>query len=72
MSAKKRVPTPINEMPKFLTTAEAAEILRTTVPCLATQRCVGGATPPYIKRGRTVLYDRDALLSWMESQTRGY
>jgi hypothetical protein len=62
---------PVDQLPKYLKPKEAAELLRTTVPALATQRCLGRPTPPYVKCGKTVLYDRDQLFAWMESQTRG-
>ncbi len=52
-----------DEFPQFLTTKQAEKF--TGLGGLAKRRCTGSGTPPYIRIGGRVVYDRDALIEWM-------
>lgn len=54
-------------MPEYLTTEEAAEILRTPVQTLY-QWSYKKEGPPARKVGRRLLYPRDQLIDWIESK----
>lgn len=71
MSATKYCYANPSTLPKFLTPAECAELIRSTPGSLATARCLGKPCPPWLKRGRAIIYDRDAVLQWMADQSRG-
>jgi predicted DNA-binding transcriptional regulator AlpA len=49
---------------------DAARILGLSVAWLQRKRWEGGG-PPYIKIGRAVRYDRDALLRWIDEHRIG-
>lgn len=51
---------------KYLTSKEAAELLRTKVGTLANKR-VKGDGPPFVKFGSKVLYEAEALDAWMKA-----
>lgn len=53
----------------FLTTEQAAEYLGLAPKTLEKNRVVGGG-PPFRKHGRRVLYRREDLDAWSESQLR--
>lgn len=57
-------------MPVFLTTVEAANLVRMAPSTLERFRVVGGG-PPYFKvggkRNAKVLYDRRELIAWVAS-----
>ncbi len=48
---------------EYLTTDEAAELLRLAAHTLHKWRC-DGAGPPYVRVGRRIVYRRDALREW--------
>ncbi len=56
-------------MPKYLSTSETAEHLRVSTSWLAKSR-LSGEGPPFIKAGRTVLYDLDDIESWAAKRKR--
>jgi hypothetical protein len=56
-------------IPVLLSPKEAARELHCSVSFLAKKRMTGDG-PPFIKRGRTVLYAEPALVQWLKSQTR--
>jgi hypothetical protein len=56
-------------IPVLLRPKEAAEKCRCSVSFLAKKRVTGGG-PPFIKRGRSVLYAEPVLALWLRSQTR--
>lgn len=53
----------------FLSTAEAATILKKTPNALAVMRW-RGESPPFAKVGRAVIYPRDRFFDWIESRLR--
>jgi excisionase family DNA binding protein len=53
----------------FLTANEAADLLNISRVTLARWR-LEGSGPPFCKFGRTVRYERAALLSWARSRAR--
>jgi hypothetical protein len=54
------------EQAEFLTTREAAKLIRSTPGALGKGRCIRSRiAPPYIKLGRKVLYNRRELLEWL-------
>jgi hypothetical protein len=55
--------------PVFLTTTEAAEILRLSTVTLARWR-ITGSGPPHMKFGRRVVYPRVELVAWADSRRR--
>lgn len=57
----------ISKKSEFLTTREAAELLRTTTATLATWRCTGKVELPYAKLGSTVLYKRSDIEEFVDS-----
>lgn len=56
-------------MRQFLTTAEAADLLRLAPQTLNKWRCIGGG-PSYLKIGGRVVYDRGALIEWARATRR--
>lgn len=54
---------------KYLSTEETAEHLRVSQSWLSKSR-LSGDGPPFIKAGRTVLYDIDDLNMWMAERKR--
>jgi hypothetical protein len=56
-------------IPVLLSPKEAAEKCRCSQSFLAKKRMTGDG-PPFIKRGRSVLYAEPVLLQWLKSQTR--
>lgn len=54
---------------KYLSTEETAEHLRVSQSWLAKSRLRGDG-PPFIKAGRTVLYDIDDLDAWLMKRKR--
>ena len=53
----------------FLTAKEAADLLNVSPVTLARWR-LEGSGPPFCKFGRTVRYERAALLNWARSRAR--
>jgi len=51
---------------KYLTSKEAAELLRTKVGTLANKR-VKGEGPPFVKFGSKVLYEAEVLHAWLKA-----
>jgi hypothetical protein len=58
-----------SSIPVLLSPKEAAEKYRCSVSFLAKRR-MNGNGPPFIKRGRSVLYAEPALVQWLKIQTR--
>lgn len=56
--------TDLSELPAFLKPPEAATVLRTTAANLSQDRFLNRGAP-YIKVGKRVLYERDALLEYL-------
>ena len=56
-------------IPVLLSPKEAADRFRCSVSFLAKKRMTGDG-PPFIKRGRSVLYAEPALALWLKTQTR--
>jgi len=56
-------------IPVLLSPKEAADKCRCSVSFLAKKRMTGDG-PPFIKRGRSVLYAEPVLLQWLKSRTR--
>jgi len=56
-------------IPILLSAKEAADKCRCSISYLAKARMSGNG-PPFIKRGRSVLYAEPVLLQWLKSQTR--
>jgi hypothetical protein len=56
-------------IPVLLTPKEAAHKLHCSVSFLAKKRITGDG-PPFIKRGRSVLYTEPAMVQWLKTQTR--
>jgi len=56
-------------IPVLLSPKEAAQKLHCSVSFLAKKRMTGDG-PPFVKRGRAVLYTEPALVQWIKSQTR--
>ena len=54
---------------RWLTTAEAAIFVRLSRSTLAKLRIYGGGAP-YIKLGRKILYEKSALVTWLEDHCR--
>lgn len=54
----------------LLDTKEAADWLGVSPHTLATARCVGGDTPPFVKVGRRVLYDPADLEAFVNARKR--
>lgn len=54
--------------PEFLTTQEAADLIRSTPGTLNSWRC-RHLGPPFVKRRRSVVYARADLLAWMTTNT---
>lgn len=68
MSATPETSVPL---PVLLSTAELAEMLGMTDRNVRLMRSEG-VGPPFIKiSARIVRYDRDAVMAWMHSRTRG-
>ena len=57
-------------MPKYLTTSEVAELLRTPVETVRYWRHVNKG-PSSFKVGRRVLYAEGDVLAWIETQRAG-
>lgn len=51
-------------MKDYLTTKEAAEYVRTAPRTLERWRAIG-ISPPYVKIGRKILYDKHDLIEWL-------
>jgi len=60
---------PPTDLPPFMRTNEAAQLLRLSVQRLAVMR-LEGSGPAYIKGRRTVLYTRAAIEEWLARNTR--
>ena len=56
-------------MRELLSSSEAAKYLRIACQTLSKARCLG-TSPPYIKIGRRVLYDRADLDRYLDSRRR--
>jgi hypothetical protein len=56
-------------IPVLLSPKEAAQKYRCSESFLAKKR-ITGEGPPFIKRGRSVLYTEPALVQWLKSRTR--
>ena len=54
---------------RWLTTAEAAIFVRLSCSTLAKLRVYSGG-PQYIKLGRKILYEKLALVTWLEDHRR--
>ena len=54
--------------PRLLTTDEAASFLGVTPGTLMVWRCVARYRLPFVKIGRTVRYDENDLVAWLESR----
>jgi hypothetical protein len=59
----------LTTIPVLLTPKEAAQKLHCSVSFLAKKR-MSGDGPPFIKRGRGVLYAEPVLAQWLKSWTR--
>jgi hypothetical protein len=55
--------------PQLLDPTATAKILGTTPGVLAVWRCQKRHNLPYVKVGKTVMYDLQDLLDWLESRT---
>jgi hypothetical protein len=53
----------------YLTSKEAAIFLRSSASTLSKFRVYGGG-PPYLKLGRKILYERAALVEWLDAHRR--
>ena len=53
---------------KLLTTNETADLLGVSPGSLAVDRCRARWRIPYMKVGRIVRYDRDAVLRWLRDR----
>jgi hypothetical protein len=56
-------------IPVLLSPKEAAQKLHCSTSFLAKKRMTGDG-PPFVKRGRAVLYTEPALVQWIKSLTR--
>lgn len=56
-----------DDLPQFLSTKQAETW--TGLRGLAKRRCTGSNSPPFIRVGARVVYDRDSLASWMRQHT---
>jgi hypothetical protein len=56
-------------IPVLLSPKEAADKCRCSISYLAKARMTGDG-PPFIKRGRSVLYAEPVLLQWLKARTR--
>ena len=56
-------------VPEFLTTKEAATLLRLSAGTLNKLRCYGGG-PRFLKLGGAVRYKLDDLRAWIEDRAR--
>jgi len=54
-------------MPRFLTTQEVADLLRTSPETIRYWRSLGRG-PASFKTGRRVLYDADAVTEWIDRE----
>jgi hypothetical protein len=59
----------LTAIPVLLTPKETAQKLHCSTSFLAKKRMTGDG-PPFVKRGRAVLYTEPALVLWIKSQTR--
>ena len=57
-------------MPRYLTTAEVAEICRTSPETVRFWRYLGNKGPQSFKIGRKVLYDAAAVEEWLHAQQK--
>lgn len=57
-----------DELPDFLTTKQAAELTNVSVAWYKKAR-YNGYGPPFVRRGRIVRYEKDALLYWWDRFT---
>lgn len=53
----------------LLDTSQVAHILRLSERTLERYRTEGGG-PPFLKFGKRVLYDQDAVLAWAQAHSR--
>jgi excisionase family DNA binding protein len=61
-----------NQFQKYYTPHEMAELIGITVGTLATWRMTGRYNLPYIKVGRRVRYEVQAVQSWLDSRTHSH
>ena len=59
-----------NDFPPRMDTRTAARFIGLSARTLEKRRLSCTADPPYRKIGKRVLYDRDELLTWLESKRR--
>jgi predicted DNA-binding transcriptional regulator AlpA len=59
----------LEEAPAVMKPEEAAKLLRLSAQRLAVMR-LEGSGPSFVKAGRSVLYSRAAIESWIEKNTR--
>ena len=55
-------------MSEFVTTKEAAKVLKCSESKLNKGRCLGTLAIPFIKNGNQVLYDKGDLWAWLEQR----
>ena len=55
-------------MMQLLTTKQTAELLGVSPGSLAVDRCRARWRIPYLKVGKAVRYDRDAVLRWLRDR----
>ena len=55
--------------PRFLDTAQVAELTGLAEQTLVNWRCTRRAGPPFVRLGARVRYEREALEKWLAEQT---
>jgi excisionase family DNA binding protein len=62
------ITNPEQGAPVFLTTAETAALLRCSPQTLEVDRCRRRWRVPFIRIGRSIRYDRAAVLQWLANR----
>lgn len=52
----------------LLSTKEAADLLRCSPKTLEVDRCRRRWRVPFLRRGKSILYDRSAVIKWLADQ----
>lgn len=60
--------TTLEDLPRFLRTAEVANVMRKSANAVVQDRYLG-LGPPYIRDGRRILYDRDQVIEYLRQHT---